>query len=313
MERLPFHCPHCQVIGEADGKFAGRLVKCPKCKRAFRIESGTPVVEPPPISVAQKTVKTKVEKLPGWFFRWGIAAMGATSVIGFSILVVCTLLLPHSFFYGMYFSLATLLAGVCAILLTVLRGLIARNGKYPENYRRKYCSRGWVAAITLFIVVCLFSKRSGNGWLILVHYASFVATAASIVEFLKIKVSWARIRWAGIAVTMLAVGIWWSNDYCVDTWTKEAGEFDTFETEYKDYYRRLSKRPYYRKMNLRKPGEFLTWYISQGPMTDTGKPHGKWSWTNLDWDAKPFESKQGIKFYWYGEELSEGNWHLRNK
>ncbi|NOZ39456.1 MAG: hypothetical protein GXP24_04425 [Planctomycetes bacterium] len=92
-----------------------------------------------------------------------------------------------------------------------------------------------MARRSCFVHRGLFTKRSGNGWLILVHYASFMAASASIVEFIKLKASWARIRWAGIAVTMLAVSIWWSNDYYIDTWTKEAGEFDTFETEYKDY------------------------------------------------------------------------------
>jgi len=65
---------------------AGKLGKCPKCKTVIQLGPPDPVA--PPIVVDHRPVKTKAEKIPGWFFRWGIAAMGATSVIGLLIFVI---------------------------------------------------------------------------------------------------------------------------------------------------------------------------------------------------------------------------------
>lgn len=42
-------------------------------------------------------------------------------------------------------------------------------------------------------------------------------------------------------------------------------------------------------------------------MAGTGKPHGIW-------DELWFEPlRMDKKFYWYGEVVTEGEWHLRNK
>ena len=57
------------------------------------------------------------------------------------------------------------------------------------------------------------------------------------------------------------------------------------------------------------------WTMSgEGPMSASGKPHGEWENQDLRagwWDLPGRgESKT---WYWYGEEITEGEWHLRNK
>ena len=45
-----------------------------------------------------------------------------------------------------------------------------------------------------------------------------------------------------------------------------------------------------------------------GPMSESGKPHGHW--TTTLWEPRLNWTDQ---WYWYGEEVSEGQWHLRNR
>jgi len=46
---------------------------------------------------------------------------------------------------------------------------------------------------------------------------------------------------------------------------------------------------------------------ANGPLSKSGKMHGKWTW--LWKKGKPLT----YTWHWYGEEITEGEWHLRNK
>jgi hypothetical protein len=53
---------------------------------------------------------------------------------------------------------------------------------------------------------------------------------------------------------------------------------------------------------------------SAGPMAPSGNPHGMWVDTVYDnSEALDLVGNSRTAFYWYGDEVSEGEWHLRNK
>ena len=45
----------------------------------------------------------------------------------------------------------------------------------------------------------------------------------------------------------------------------------------------------------------------EGTYSESGKKHGEWTTTVYS----PF--KQTEEYFWYGEQITEGEWHLRNK
>jgi hypothetical protein len=84
--------------------------------------------------------------------------------------------------------------------------------------------------------------------------------------------------------------------------------------DFHDTYKHWSGEFIYRRMSKfydadKSVGSHSLFWRTQGPMAGTGKPHGHWI-TNKFGDDNPYHKDE---FYWYGEEVSEGNWHLRNK
>lgn len=81
---------------------------------------------------------------------------------------------------------------------------------------------------------------------------------------------------------------------------------DRSTADYSDTYDRWSGQHTHRNVWHRDPSG-KTLGRSDGPMAGTGKPHGIW-------DELWFEPlRMDKKFYWYGEVVTEGEWHLRNK
>jgi hypothetical protein len=74
-----------------------------------------------------------------------------------------------------------------------------------------------------------------------------------------------------------------------------------------DTVRRFSRQTVWRNVTIRDElGERVSW--AAGPTSpDTGTPHGPWSITVFD----PYES--GTVWFWYGEYVSEADWHRMNK
>jgi len=55
---------------------------------------------------------------------------------------------------------------------------------------------------------------------------------------------------------------------------------------------------------------------AHGPMSESLKRHGKWEFTDVDWtsvDAADWNDLTVTLWYWYGEEVTEGEWALRSK
>lgn len=312
---IPFQCPNCRYSAQAPDEMSGKEGKCPKCQTVILLGYAQPP-EPPPV-VIRKPPKAIAERRPGWLFRWGPTVLAVVSFAGI------VFYFTSAFFRwidilgaGTYLFASCLLTALIGLLLVVLRSLMSRKQPWPEEYRAKYTSRGWLAGMIALILICLATIHSANALVIALHYSCFAGAIYTGIEFIRTKVKWERIRWLEAIVIALSVGIGWFNDFYIRTWTKKAGEYDTFETVFEDQYRRFGSHLFYRKIEVRKPGSYLVWRSSEGPMTETNKPHGKWSWKWTNWDGDFLASENrdsGIDFFWYGEKVTEGEWHLRNK
>jgi hypothetical protein len=82
----------------------------------------------------------------------------------------------------------------------------------------------------------------------------------------------------------------------------------TVSSSYVDTYRRGEEKPAYRwlRQDMSWPDGRSTSFISEGPMAGEGKPHGKWEQHN-----RKVRGPEEVTFFWYGDEISEGEWHLR--
>lgn len=77
-------------------------------------------------------------------------------------------------------------------------------------------------------------------------------------------------------------------------------------TEYEDTLTRFGNKPVYRTVTiLTKEGKLDV--VMEGPLSpDSGKPHGKWKYLAFN----PIDGETW--WYWYGDQVTEGEWHLRN-
>ncbi len=143
----------------------------------------------------------------------------------------------------------------------------------------------------------LFTLQPKPGPIVLVHYGLLVTAIVGVVRACAGK--WPAYRkWITVGGTVAGVCLvilYGHHDYYEARWINEQG------TKYVDTYHRFSRNLVHRWLFPAGGGS------SDGPMAGEGtpKPHGMW--THL--------GNGGIEytFYWYGEEVSEGEWHLRNR
>jgi phage FluMu protein Com len=117
-------------------------------------------------------------------------------------------------------------------------------------------------------------------------------------------------RFLAVFATVTVLYLWGAYDTTHEFWRTET-------TNYTDTYQRWSRQHLSREFAIRRPPEdpapssFDWWtFRGHGPMAGTGKPHGQWEYeTNLG----NFRTDRTIQFYWYGEEITEGEWHLRQR
>jgi len=86
-------------------------------------------------------------------------------------------------------------------------------------------------------------------------------------------------------------------------WDSDLKEHD--RTVYHDARWRWSDEIYWRELTVWNAAGNER-YTSRGPMTASNKPHGHW--TGFLWS----DFKTQNHWYWYGDEITEGEWHLRN-
>lgn len=151
-------------------------------------------------------------------------------------------------------------------------------------------------------VVCvvgfLYSFQTPPSPWVAVHYLCLITlivllSRAMIERLRPTGRTLAKVLSAIVAVLLVAT-------YCNygDIYEKRVENADHI---YVNSYARTSSRPYYRWI-IERNGGFLTHGSVKGR---EGKPHGEW--TTL------FNGQLSRSWYWYGEEISEGEWELRNK
>jgi hypothetical protein len=130
----------------------------------------------------------------------------------------------------------------------------------------------------------------------LLSYLGAAVALFAIVLFVRTKSSQHR-RFATWIASTIAISL-----FAIFAFTDEQKE--TVETEDAwtvTSFTRWGGTPIYRDVHL--SGRTDTWM--HGPVSQTGKAHGKWtSRIGASWK---------YVWYWYGEQVSEGEWHLRNK
>jgi len=163
----------------------------------------------------------------------------------------------------------------------------------------------WIATILCGIAFLSTIGTARNGSIFML-YASLSGLAAGIAilccRWLRIR-SRRRVAVAGLAI-LLAWRVWKYFDFYQEHWTSPA------DVQFVDKYLRWGHQITQREIRWPTPPGLkfsLLRPSASGPMAGNTKPHGEW--TYISWD--PFESRKS--WYWYGESISEGEWHLRKK
>lgn len=141
------------------------------------------------------------------------------------------------------------------------------------------------------------------------HYLSLMVAVGMatlfVIRRIKPDLKWQRA--ISFAVAIAAAMLWGRFDYSIHTW-KSSEPSPYKEIEFTDYAKRSDYRPFWRHARFTtKDGDWIT---QEGPMTETGKLHGQWTVIDI---SGPVEEWTRHEWYWYGEQITEGEWHLRNK
>jgi hypothetical protein len=148
----------------------------------------------------------------------------------------------------------------------------------------------WVAFVSCLTVFVLTARQPPSA-AVAVNYVAL----AGMLFFGVYATVRGRLRYAATAAVgvMLLGSIIWA---LLDSYEQEFVGLGMLIT---DTYSRTSDVPRYRKI----VGEDSR---AEGPMAGDFKPHGKWR------ISLPSGAQQ-TSWYWYGEEITEGEWHLRNR
>lgn len=146
----------------------------------------------------------------------------------------------------------------------------------------------------VIVLLCIHACQWWGSWERIGYARGYISTVAAC---LLIALSFRRRvlgQWQFPAALLVGIGL------CVlmhktgtyrETWTNKDG------INYFDFYTR-SGQIYDRTIWSKD-------FMHSGPMAGNTKPHG-------EWDIRD-DLKFSKRWYWYGEEISEGEWHLRNK
>ncbi len=178
----------------------------------------------------------------------------------------------------------------------------------------RLCALWWAAGL----------RQEPGGW-VFFHYAALGAAVFLLCEAVDrnyVKRNIPRVAYLLLAAAALL--LFGTFDGYEETWTniesKDWGKPDTQLPGYHgfDLELRGQKHTVYHDSRWRWSGaiywrDFTVYgrngepFSSQGPMSTTNKPHGHW--TEFSWSD--FETHD--RWYWYGDEVTEGEWHLRNR
>jgi len=163
---------------------------------------------------------------------------------------------------------------------------------------RKFATRFWQSPmpIVLMVIVFLYTTMSPNGLRVLMNYSALLLAAIMLGQRVSQRFR-PRLPAAVILPWVLpvaAIYAWTQFDYYEETW--QGGS-----TTYHDWQRRNGRVEYRR---VSRDG-----WSAEGPMAgDPRKLHGHWRY--VIWKPK---LQHDDNWFWYGEEISQGEWELRNR
>jgi hypothetical protein len=145
----------------------------------------------------------------------------------------------------------------------------------------------------------LFTIGCYPGPLILIHYGSLIAVFVGAIRVCAEKWGQKRalIYKIGMVLSIYLIILYGKHDQYTERWTDQQGNI--FHDTVSRFGFRLIDRDVYFKDGGNASGSFVG--------EEESKKHGKW----IYWSAGLRDREE--KFYWYGEEISEGDWYLRNK
>jgi len=146
--------------------------------------------------------------------------------------------------------------------------------------------------------LCSFS-RSPIAWIL--GFLAIGALMVTIAEILRRHTHLGSRTAFTVALVLWLVccGIQQSFGFYRERWISNDGDAVYIDRRYR------SGEIYWRSMVTFEDSEVL-WHTT-GPMSESNNPHGEWSW------YFPRTNTYERRWYWYGEEVDEGQWHLLNK
>jgi hypothetical protein len=192
--------------------------------------------------------------------------------------------------------------------------------KEPFDWPLFYSEMKKVAWGALIFVAVITWIATLHGSQALLHYLSMAFIVWLIARRICVRMPEKFRAWFVTLIVTSALFAWGRYDYRIERWEDTD---DTGRQSYEDYFPRFGSRewPYYR--------EYWLWMEkgcarATGGFTETGKQHGHWH-SSVIGDDNPAYLRIGYEedgipgwyhkdvWYWYGEEITEGEWHLRNK
>lgn len=286
---IPWICSHCSKEFPVLALTISRKVPCPHCGMSVDI----------PALIKKSTKK----RFPAFWrpknFRGFIGAI--LVLVGIFGIIRTP---PSPFIFVNYAFLVMALVGIylAGIHLVLMNEVMNKWSAYTEAIN----NFDWVGSVrTLSILVGLV------GWIVtiqtppspfvLVHYAFLLMALVGI--YLVFVNTWSAYKKA-IKIAGFVFGFSIVSLYAIKYDSFESHWTSDYGNTYIDTYKRWGDEFAYRRITFKDGG------FCHGPMKGEGHPkqHGKWTCL-----GKWFRDGLEYTFYWYGEEVSEGEWNLRNK
>lgn len=134
------------------------------------------------------------------------------------------------------------------------------------------------------------------------HYGGLLVMPIGVAAAFAHRLPRSISRWSlliGFGVGVLLCQVWVRFDTYV---RREVEQREQDELVFRDTIARRNGRVVYRDLTCWKKEGGLSW-ATHGAMSETGKLHGMW--TSVDYTTL----KTTHDWYWYGEEITEGEWH----
>lgn len=161
----------------------------------------------------------------------------------------------------------------------------------------------WRAWLIMSGLAFLLTLRTPPGPWVLLHYLALIFA----VGLLATRIAQPRVpqwsKWIALGAALLAAWLWGRSDYYIKHEDKfrENGDLESVITE---YVYRSQYRPFYQETSVWTEKGYGR---LEGGYSESGKRHGRWKSFSTD------DITGQTEWYWYGEPITEGEWHLRNK